>query len=123
MTKKRQTKRKSVTMSHSKESHLEQRFERIWQKLAPTLVLEKQVKGIVPGRRYIYDFRYGSCLFEINGGIFARGYSGHSSGAGIQRDAEKVNRGQLAGYSVFVLTIEKLTEEYIYELIQYALTH
>ena len=110
-------------MTHSKESHLEQKFERLWYSIAPKLALKKQVKGIVPGRRYAYDFGYGSCLFEINGGIHARGRSGHSSGAGIMRDADKVNRAQLAGYYIFVLTIDKLTKEYINELVEFALTH
>lgn len=103
------------------DSHLEKRFENLWKSLAPDIPLEAQKKGIVPGRRYIYDFYCppANVLFEINGGIFARGKSGHSSGLGIQRDYEKVNQAQLQGYDIFVMAPDFLVKDYMEEIIQY----
>jgi hypothetical protein len=41
-------------------------------------------------------------LVEVNGGTWAR--MGHSTGTGIQRDYDKSNLGQLAGFRVFQFT-------------------
>lgn len=48
-----------------------------------------------------------------------RGKSGHSSAAGIQRDADKSNRGQMEGYDVFMLNSCHLTVEYVDMLARY----
>lgn len=106
-----------------KQSHLERRFANIWMEIAPELPLAREVSGIVPGRRYRYDFAYhpAKVLFEVNGGTYAKGRSGHSSHAGISRDADKTNRGQMAEYTVFLLTTDQLNREYISELIQFCL--
>lgn len=103
------------------ESHLEQRFRRIWAVVAADLELVAQKKGVVAGRRFVYDFCVPSAnvLIECNGGTWARGNSGHSSGTGIARDAEKVNQAQIYGYNIFVLTIDKLTTEYIASVAEY----
>jgi hypothetical protein len=80
--------------------------------------LSPQKTKVVPGRRYVFDFCYESAkaLFEIQGGTYARGNSGHTSGKGISRDADKVNQAQVNGYLIFQLTIDLLTKEYINEL-------
>lgn len=97
------------------ESHLEHRFRSIWALVAADLPLESQKKNVVPGRRFVYDFYIpdAGVLVECNGGTWARGNSGHSSGSGIARDAEKVNQAQVNGYNIFVLTNDKLTTEYL----------
>ena len=38
---------------------------------------------VIPGRRYRFDFCLGWLLVEVNGGVWAKGASGHSSGTGI----------------------------------------
>ena len=109
-TKKQCTKDEAI-----KESHLERRFRSIWAIVAADLPLQSQKKEVVPGRRFVYDFFVpdAGVLIECNGGVWAKGQSGHSSGAGIQRDAEKINAAQINGYAIFVFTPDKLTTEYI----------
>lgn len=102
-------------MNTINESHLERRFKSIWESVAPELTLVEQKKGVVAGRRFVYDFLVldAGVLVECNGGTWARGNSGHSSGSGIARDAEKVNQAQIFGYNIFVLTVDKLTKDYV----------
>jgi very-short-patch-repair endonuclease len=96
-------------------SHLELRFAKLWQAVAPDLDIVSQKKGVVAGRRFVYDFciPQANVLIEVNGGVYSRGRSGHSSGAGIIRDATKVNEAQLAGFYIFVFTNEHLTKGYV----------
>ncbi len=117
MTKQKNTKRTST----NSDSHLEKRFESVW-KLVSEIPLKRQIKGVVPGRRYAYDFQLTGTkiLIEIQGGIWARGYSGHTSVAGIKRDTDKVNQAQLNGYYIFQLTEEKLNAEYLEQIQQFA---
>lgn len=107
------------------ESHLEKRFKRVWEELTSDLILQPQIKNVVPGRRYIYDFAIAqtNILFEIQGGVFANGRSGHSSGVGIMRDADKVNRAIINGYLLFVITPEKISADYLGELINWILAN
>jgi very-short-patch-repair endonuclease len=111
----------TTTKESVKESHLERRFRNLWAVLAADLPLESQKKHVVPGRRYVYDFCLPShkVLFEINGGEYMRGKSGHSSASGIQRDADKCNQGQIQGYDVFMLNSCHLTVEYVGMLARY----
>lgn len=53
-------------------------------------------------RKWMFDFAWPDQLVavEIEGGIWTRGKSGHTSGAGITRDAEKSNAAQLQGWLV-----------------------
>jgi hypothetical protein len=102
-------------------SSLELRFERLWKAVAPDLSFISQLKGVVPGRRYVYDFFIpeANVLIEVNGGIHARGRSGHSSGTGIARDADKVNQAQFNHKAIMVLTSEQLTKEYVTHVANY----
>ena len=59
---------------------------------------------VIPGRKYRFDFMIGQLLIEVQGGIWQPG--GHSTGAGISRDAEKTILAQLEGYMVFPITAE-----------------
>lgn len=104
-----------------KQSHLERRFANLWLEIAPEMPLEREKTGVVPGRKYRYDFYYrpANVLFEINGGTYARGRSGHTSHQGISRDYDKTNRAQLNGYTIFLLGTDQLTREYVSELIEY----
>lgn len=64
---------------------------------------EEELADIIPGRRFRFDlgWRDKRVLVELNGGVWSRGASGHSSGTGIQRDYEKAALCQLQGYRVF----------------------
>ena len=63
-----------------------------------------------PERRWRFDFANPDhkVAVEVNGGQW--GVSGHSSGSGLQRDAEKLNAAQALGWKVFVLTTSMLSK-------------
>jgi hypothetical protein len=62
--------------------------------------------GMWEGKRpkKITHFIASPVLVEYEGGIFSSGKRGHSSIAGIQRDMEKSNLAQIAGYTVIRVT-------------------
>jgi len=62
---------------------------------------ERRVKGIVPGRRFEWDFRVKGLLIEVQGGIFQK--MGHSTGVGIMRDIEKANLALLQGWPTMAI--------------------
>lgn len=61
-----------------------------------------------PDRRYRFDFANVDRMIavEVNGGQWTK--SGHSTGRGLQRDAEKLNLAQSLGWTVYVLTTSML---------------
>lgn len=63
-----------------------------------------------PLRKWRFDFANPTLKFavECNGGQWVK--SGHSSGKGLQRDAEKLNTAQAAGWRVYVLTTSMLSK-------------
>lgn len=80
-------------------------------KLEDTLASQIHLAGLVQpvrefkaiaGRKFSFDFAWPTrqLLLEVQGGTFARGRSGHSSGMGINRDCEKNNLAVLAGWRV-----------------------
>lgn len=69
----------------------------------------------IPGRRFRFDFAWpekalpyrlpddpspAPLAVEVQGGIFTRNRTGHSSGSGLLRDYEKNNLAVLAGWRV-----------------------
>lgn len=60
---------------------------------------------IVPGRRFRHDFGWPAyrVVIEVQGGVWLRGKSGHSSGTGITRDQEKLNLTTVAGWRTLQL--------------------
>jgi len=61
----------------------------------------------IPNRRFRFDFAIEPIaetrlLIEVQGGTWVK--SGHSTGAGIQRDCEKHNLAVLAGFRVLAFT-------------------
>lgn len=68
-------------------------------------ILQKEVK-ILKDRKFIADyivhifreFDKEAVIIEVNGGVWRKGNSGHSSGKGILRDYEKSNLSQIAGF-------------------------
>jgi very-short-patch-repair endonuclease len=61
-----------------------------------------------PTRKWRFDFANPTHMIavEVNGGQW--GKSGHSSGLGLQRDAEKSNAALALGWRVYVLTTSML---------------
>lgn len=59
---------------------------------------------VIPGRRYRFDFRLDWLLVEVNGGVWAKGASGHSSGTGITRDCAKTAEAVSLGFTVMSVT-------------------
>lgn len=45
---------------------------------------------------------------EVNGGIWSKGNSGHSSGKGILRDYEKSNLAQSMGWKIITITPDQM---------------
>ena len=64
---------------------------------------EREFKAI-DSRRFRWDFAWVSygLLLEVQGGVFVRG--GHSTGAGITKDCEKLNLATLGGWRVMQVT-------------------
>jgi very-short-patch-repair endonuclease len=63
-----------------------------------------------PPRRFRADFAWPEqrLLVEVQGGIWTRGKASHSSGAGVSRDAEKLNTATLAGWRVLQVTSDHI---------------
>ena len=100
------------------ESKLESKFLKLWQELAPDLELKRE-QQLISKRRFRFDFYQPDSLvaIEIQGGTWRKG--AHSTGAGIQRDCEKANLVQFAGYDIFCYTGRMITKENVHELIEY----
>lgn len=62
------------------------------------------------GRRMAFDFAYPErrLLIEVQGGTRLGQRGGHTSHAGMNRDAEKLNLATLAGWRVLVVTGEQV---------------
>lgn len=89
---------------------------------------DRQIKNVVAGRKFVFDFLVHdtqalkrNVLVEVQGGIWSRGKSGHTSGTGVSRDCEKINLGQLAGYVVLVVTSDHIKSGYALRWIEEAI--
>lgn len=102
-----------ATNSSKTYSSLEDKFMKLFTKLAPDVELLSQQQFPAWGRRFKYDFYAPSlnAVFEINGGTWIK--SGHTSGAGIRRDYEKSNLAQLHGVKCYFMSKEMITEDYL----------
>jgi len=74
---------------------------------------EKQINGIVPGRKFRWDFgyRFLKILIEVQGGIYMKGKKGpgaHNRAWGIIRDCEKNNLAVLAGWRVLYFDTQSI---------------
>jgi len=106
------------------QSMLEQRFCELWHELAPDLPLQPQfkdnrIRGIK--RCLPYDFKVIDVpvLIEINGGTAGWQKSGHTTAVGIRRDYIKINRAQMLGYFIFVLSTTMVSPLHIKEIVQF----
>ncbi|MFD1770869.1 hypothetical protein [Sphingobacterium suaedae] len=58
--------------------------------------------------RFDYAIPEHKIAIEVNGGVWAKGKSGHSSGTGILRDYDKSNLAQSLGWRVIILVPKNL---------------
>lgn len=95
-----------------RKSKLEKDFENLWTELYPEIILEAEVK-IIPARKFRFDYvqKDTKVAIEINGGTWGKG--GHSSGKGLERDYTKLNLAQEIGYTVFQLSTNMITKEWL----------
>lgn len=69
----------------------------------------REVKCI-PDREFRFDFRcrnldtHEALLVEVQGGVWMKGRSAHSSGSGLTRDAEKISLAAVEGYRTIIVT-------------------
>ena len=91
---------------------------------AAGLKVAREVADVVPGRKFRFDLRIrpgwtfaccncdvcsrASILVEVQGSIWSRGKSGHTSGTGVSRDCVKSNLAQLEGYVVLSVTSDHI---------------
>src|SRR5690606_22139329 len=70
-------------------------------------------------RQYRFDYALPEIkvAVECNGGVWAKGNSGHSSGKGILRDYDKSNLAQSLGWNVISVTPDQLMTGYTIDLI------
>lgn len=68
--------------------------------------------------RFDYAIPEHKIAIEQEGGIWAKGNSGHSSGTGIQRDMDKSNLAQSLGWNVIRRTPEQMKTAETIDLIQ-----
>lgn len=88
---------------------LEDRFYSNWQHLGgPVLQREYRFDSI---RRWRFDFALvaSKIAFEIQGGLYAP-QTGHRSQEGVERDMEKLNAAQLAGWHVFQISSKSISD-------------
>lgn len=86
----------------------------------------REVKCI-PDRDFRFDFRCRNLenseavLVEVQGGVWLKGKSGHSSGTGITRDCEKLSLAAVNGYRVICVTPAQIKSGKAIEWIKAAL--
>lgn len=102
-------------------SDLEFRFAHLWVELYPEIDLHSQHQ-FCDGRRYAFDFAHLSSktAIEIQGGTRVPGM-GHSSGVGIQNDAEKAQLAASMGWLVIPVTGEQIEDAKTLERIKTAI--
>jgi hypothetical protein len=83
-------------------SHLNQALA--FQLKASGLIFEREYFA-VKGRRFRFDFAIPSAnlLIDVQGGTYAPGKMGHTSGSGMAKDMEKYNLAVLQGWRVILL--------------------
>lgn len=82
------------------------------------LHFERQYK-FIEGRKFAFDFAdtYSKVAIEIEGGVFIKKRTGHTSISGILRDIEKYNAAASLGWLVIRATVKDLQDETFYQLI------
>lgn len=73
-----------------------------------------------PKRKWKFDFLFGPRVaVEIQGGLFTGGR--HVRGAALVKEYEKINRAQLMGYTVLLVTPQQVKSGEVFALVKEAL--
>lgn len=76
----------------------------------------------VPGRKFRWDFHIApKLLVEVQGGVWNFKKSGHSSGSGITRDAEKASLAAAYGYRQITATTAQVKSGHAIQWIKSAI--
>ena len=101
-------------------SPLEPQFAYLWADRNPEIeLLHNQPLGLIDidgsKRRYTGDFIHipTLTLIEIQGGIYKRGRTGHSSIKGVQRDCNKFSLAALRGWTVFMIEPKMIHADWV----------
>jgi very-short-patch-repair endonuclease len=95
-------------------SLLEIKFEKLWKRLFPDIVLETEVR-VCRDRRFRFDFAHpaSKVAVEIQGGLWLGKNGSHTGGKGVARDCEKMCIAIANGWTVFTLSGEMITPKYL----------
>lgn len=102
-------------------SHLEETLA--FQLQAAGLIFVREFRAL-PDRQFRFDFAFpgdARLLVEVQGGTFARGKMGHTSGMGVHRDCEKNNLAVLAGWRVLAVAEHHISSGLALRWVQEAL--
>lgn len=100
-------------------SELEERLA--VQLRAEKIPFQREVTGLVPGRKFRVDFLVcGWLVVECQGGIWKSGK--HSNGVGVTRDTEKAAELLLNGYPTIACTMDQIKSGTALEWIKRALS-
>ena len=114
--------RKKQRSPSSSVTPLQAAFETLYRQLGGVGEWEYNYR-FLPGRRYELDYALPAIRvgIEVNGGQWVK--SGHSSGRGLHRDADKQNRAIEAGGCIFWLTTDMLSPnanpEHVARIVRY----
>lgn len=102
--------RKKQRSPSSSVTPLQAAFETLYRQLGGVGEWEHNYR-FMPGRKLELDYAMPPLRIgvEVNGGQWVK--SGHSSGRGLHRDADKQNLAIVAGWTIFWLTTDMLTKE------------
>lgn len=98
----------------AKKSHLEESMAALLDEAG--IPYTREYKAI-PGRRFRWDFAIGTnpeqtrLLIEVQGGTWSRKPGGHNTGAGIARDAEKLNLATRYDYRCLLFTSDMIRNQ------------
>lgn len=103
----------SVKRAKSTQSRIEQQFLARWS--GPAYATEYRFH---PTRQWRLDYAWPAAkvAVEVEGAIFSRGKSGHNSGMGIARDADKANAAQMLGWIYLRITDKTNLDDFIHGL-------
>ena len=90
---------------------LERQFLGLWH-LEPGRPEPEREHRFHAKRKWRFDFAWPAhrVAVEIHGGTYQRARTGHTTGTGHQRDCEKSNAAQLAGWTVLAYTAKDLRQ-------------
>jgi len=105
------------------------------------LLLDAQLRSVgmafipqykpIPGRKFAFDYFVSPDLLVekisfrrgVQGGVYAKGNSGHTSGTGITRDCEKASLAAVMGFRTILVTTAHVNNGKALEWIQAARKH